>query len=50
MSKWQNSMWGERRKIKKYKECGGQVWEYAPMGMLGSVKKCYRCGSDGSGL
>ena len=50
MRKYQNSMWGYRRKVKKCKECGGTVWDYEAIGFLGAVKKCDRCGSDGSGL
>ena len=42
--KWENSMWGYRRKKKKC-GCGGTVWEYEPVGFLGKVTKCDRCGS-----
>jgi len=45
MVKYHKSPWGPRRKLKKCKECGGQVWEYAAAGFLPKVQKCDECGS-----
>jgi len=46
MKKWQNSIWGERRKKGKCKDCAiGQVYEYKNYGGSSTIK-CDFCGSS----
>ena len=47
VKKYQDSMWGKRRKAGKCKGCKqGQVWEYEAVGFLSKAKKCDLCGDS----
>lgn len=41
---YKKSKWGNRRFVRKC-SCGGNIWEYEPIGFLPKILKCDRCGT-----